>query len=91
MSRPLKPSVRNYFEQPSLSVNQFERLETLIEVNAPSPVRRHLLTRPLVGWSAAAAIAAVLALLVLFPPGLVEDIPMTERIALEVVTFPPPG
>jgi hypothetical protein len=39
---------------------------------------------PLIGWSAAAAIAALLAVILLFPPGRLEDIPTLERIALEV-------
>jgi hypothetical protein len=84
MKRPLKQTVRNHFEQHSLSTDQLERLEALLDVNAPIAAKRRHLARPLIGWSAAAAIAALLAIIVLFPPGLVEDIPMTEQIALEV-------
>jgi len=84
MNRPLKQTVRNHFEQHSLSTDQFERLEALLDVNAPIPAGRRHMVRPLISWSAAAAIVALLAIIVLFPPGLVEDIPMTEQIALEV-------
>jgi hypothetical protein len=84
MNRPLKQTVRNHFEQHSLSTDQFERLEALMDVNTPIPAGRRHRVRPLLGWSAATAIAVLLAIIVLFPPGLIEDIPMTERIALEV-------
>ena len=84
MKRPLKQTVRNHFEQHSLSTDQLERLEALMDVNAPIPTDRRHKARFLLGWSAAATIAALLAIIVLFPPGLIEDIPMTERIALEV-------
>ena len=84
MNRPLKQAIRNHFEQHSLSTDQFERLEALLDVKAPIPAGRRHMERLLLGWSAAAAIAALLVIIVLFPPGLVEDIPMTEQIALEV-------
>ena len=84
MNRSLQQTVRDHFEQHSLSTEQFKRLEALLDVNAPIPASRRHLVQPLIGWLAATAIAALLAIIVLFPPGLVEDIPMTERIALEV-------
>jgi hypothetical protein len=84
MKRPLKQTIRQHFEQHALSIDQFERLEALMAVNAPRPSDRRRRVRPLLGWSAAAAIAALLAIVMLFPPGLLENVPMTERIALEV-------
>ena len=44
----------------------------------------HFLKRWLVTASVAAAIAALLVVTLLFPPGAMDYIPMTERIALEV-------
>ena len=84
MNRPLKQAVRDHFEQHALSTSQLERLEAMMDVNAPGAAGRRLSMSPLIGWSAVAAIAALLAIIVLFPPVLFEDIPMTERIALEV-------
>jgi len=84
MSRPLKQAVRDHFEQHALSGNQLERLEALIAVNEPRSSGRRRSVRPLIGWSATAAIVALLAVIMLFPPGLVKDVPMKERIALEV-------
>ena len=84
MNRPLKQAVRDHFEQLALSTNQLERLEAMMDVNAPGPAVGRLNMRPLIGWSAVAVITALLAVIVLFPPGPFKDIPMTERIALEV-------
>ena len=84
MNRPLKPAVRDYFEAHTLGGDQLERLEALMAVNMPRPAGQRHRVSAWIGWSAAAAIAALLAVMVLFPPGLIEDIPMTERIALEV-------
>jgi hypothetical protein len=84
MKRPLKPAVRDHFEQHTLSTERLERLEALMAVNAPGQASRRRRAAPLVGWSAIIAIAVLLAVIVLFPPGQFEDIPMTERIALEV-------
>ena len=84
MDRPLKQVIREHSEQHVLSTSQLERLEALMAVNTPGPAGRHHRVRFLISWSAAAAIAALLAVIVLFQPGPFEDIPMTERIALEV-------
>jgi len=84
MNRPLKQAVRQHFEQRALSTDQLERLNALMAINAPRPADRLLVARSLIGWPAAAAIAALLALILLFPPGSIEDVPMTERIAMEV-------
>ena len=46
--------------------------------------RRHPVTRPLIAASVTAAIAAFLVITLLFPPGSMDSIPMTEQIALEV-------
>jgi len=84
MNRPLKQAVRDHFEHHALSTNQLERLEAMVDVNAPGAAGRRLSMRPLIGWSAVTAIAALLAIIVLLPPEPFENIPMTERIALEV-------
>ena len=63
MNRPLKQTVRNHFEQHSLSTDQFERLEALMDVNTPIPAGRRHRARPLLGWSAATAIAVLLAII----------------------------
>jgi len=81
MNRPLKQAVRNHFEQRSLSK---DRLESLQKVHAPRPTDRRSIVRPLIAASMAAAIAAFLFTTLLFPPGSMDSIPMTERIALEV-------
>ena len=84
MNRPLKQAVRQHFEQRSLSTGQLERLDALMAVNTPGPAGRRLIAKSLIGWPAAVAIAALLAVIVLLPPGSVDDVPMTERIAMEV-------
>jgi hypothetical protein len=84
MNRPLKQVVRQHFEQRALSTDQLERLEALIAVNAPRPAGRRLIAKSLIGWPAAAAIAALLAVIMLLPPGPVDEVPMTYRIAMEV-------
>ncbi|MEN8207016.1 MAG: hypothetical protein ABFS24_13545 [Pseudomonadota bacterium] len=84
MNRPLKQAVRDHFEQRALSKDRLERLELLLRVNELRPAGRRPITRPLITWSVAAAIAALLAVTLLFPPGSMDNVPMTERIALEV-------
>jgi hypothetical protein len=84
MNRPLKQVVRQHFEQRALSTDQLERLEALMAVNAPRPAGRRLIAKSLIGWPAAAAIAALLAVIMLLPPGPVDEVPMTYRIAMEV-------
>ena len=84
MNRPLKQAVRDHFEQRALSKVRLERLESLQRINAPRPTGRHAIVRPLIAGSVAAAIAAFLVITLLFPPGSMDSIPMTERIALEV-------
>ena len=84
MKRPLKQAVRDHFEQRALSKDRLERLELLQKINAPRPTGRHSIARPLIAGSVAAAIAAFLVITLLFPPGSMENIPMTEQIALEV-------
>ena len=84
MNRPLKQVVRQHFEQRALSTDQLERLEALIAVNEPRPAGRRLIAKSLIGWPAAAAIAALLAVIMLLPPGPVDEVPMTYRIAMEV-------
>lgn len=84
MKRPLKQAVRHHYEQRALSMSQLERLEALMAVDAPKPAGRRLMEKSWVGWSAAAAIAALLAVITLLPPGPLDDTPMTERIAMEV-------
>ena len=83
MNRPLKQAVRDHFEQHTLSKDRLEHLESLLRVNEPQPTARRPITRPLITWSVA-AIAVVLVVATLFPPGSRDYIPMTERIALEV-------
>jgi len=83
-NRSLKPAVRQHFEQRVLSADQLERLEALMAVDAPRPSGRRQLAKSLIGWPAAAAIAALLAVMVLLPLGPVDDVPMTQRIAAEV-------
>ena len=83
MNRPLKQAVRDHFEQHTLSTDRLEHLESLLRVNEPQPTARRHITRPLITWSVA-AIAVVLVVATLFPPGSRDYIPMTERIALEV-------
>ena len=84
MDRPLKQVIREHSEQHALSTDQLERLEALMAVNKPRRTGRHYRMSSLISWSAAAAIASLLVVIVLFQPGPFEDIPMTERIALEV-------
>ena len=84
MNRPLKQAVRQHFAQRALSTEQLERLEARMVVDAPRPAHRRLMTTSWIGWSAAAAIAALLVVVLLSPSGLIDDIPMTERIAMEV-------
>ena len=84
MNRPLKQAVRQHFEQRALSTDQLERLEALMAVDAPLPAGRPAIAKSLIGWSAAAAIAGLLAVIVLLSPGPVDEIPMTDRIAMEV-------
>jgi hypothetical protein len=84
MNRPLKQVVRQHFEQRALSTDQLERLEALMAVNEPRPAGRRLIAKSLIGWPAAAAIAALLAVIMLLPPGPVDEVPMTYRIAMEV-------
>ena len=83
-NRPLKPSVRHYFEQRALSADQLKRLEALMTVDAPGPVDRHHVAHSWVGWPAAVAIAALIAVVVWLPRAPIDDTPMTERIAMEV-------
>ena len=83
MNRPLKQAVRDHFEQRALSKDRLERLESLLRVNEPQPTGRHPITRLMITWSVA-TIAVVLVIAMLFPPGSRDNIPMTERIALEV-------
>jgi hypothetical protein len=83
MNRPLKQAVCDHFEQRALSKDRLERLESLQSVTAPRSTARRPITRPLITWSVA-AIAVVLVVAMLFPPGSRDYIPMTERIALEV-------
>ena len=84
MNRPLKQAVRDHFEQRMLSKDRLERLESLQKINAPRPAVRYSIVKPLIAASMAAAIAAFLVITLLFPPGSMDSIPMTERIALEV-------
>jgi hypothetical protein len=84
MNRPLKQAVRQHFEYRALSTGQLDHLEALMTVNAPVPAGRRLIAKTLIGWSAAAAIAALLAVIVLLPTEPVDHVPMTERIAKEV-------
>ena len=84
MNRPLKQAVREHFEQRALSQDRLERLESLLKVNEPRRTARHPVTRPLIAGSVVATIAAFLVITVLFPPGPMDNVPMTERIALEV-------
>ncbi len=84
MNRQLKQAVRDHFEQRTLSQDRLERLESLLRVSEPRRTDRHPVTRPLFTWSVVAAIAALLVITVLFPPGPMNNVPMTERIALEV-------
>ncbi|MEA2078765.1 MAG: hypothetical protein U9P00_02715 [Pseudomonadota bacterium] len=85
MNRPLKQAVREYFERDELSTDQLERLEALMAGDEQRPADRlRRLPGSVLGWSMAAAIAALLAIFVILPPNLVEDTPMTERIAMEV-------
>ena len=84
MNRPLKQAVRDHFEHRALSKERIERLESLLRVNEPRPTGRRRITRPLITLSAAAAIVALLTVTLLFPPGSMDHVPMTERIALEV-------
>ena len=84
MNRPLKQAVRDHFEQRALSKEQLERLESLQKINAPRPTSRRSIARPLIAASVAATIAAFLVITLLFPPGSMDSIQMTERIALEV-------
>jgi hypothetical protein len=84
MTRPLKQAVRQHFEQRTLSTDQLERLEALMAVDASLPAGRPAITKSLIGWSTAAAIAGLLAAIVLLSPGPVNEIPMTDRIAMEV-------
>jgi len=83
MNRPLKQAIRHHFEQRVLSTEQLERLEALMSVNAPGPAGRPI-AKSWIGWPAAAAIAALLAVIMLLAPGPVDEIPMTDRIAMEV-------
>ena len=83
--RPLKSLLRQHYKSRALSEDQLERLETLLgdqEAEQASWWQR----RPaaLLGWSVAAALATLLAVFVLLPPSVVRDVPVTERIALEV-------
>jgi hypothetical protein len=82
--RPLKPALRQHFEQRALSADQLKRLEALLAVEAPKPAGRRQLASSLIGWPAAAAIAALFAVILLLPLGPTDDIPMTQRIATEV-------
>jgi hypothetical protein len=84
MNRPLKQAVQQHFEHRSLSTKQLERLDTLMAVNAPGPAGRRVIAKSLIGWPATAAIAALLAIILLLPPAPLDDVPMTERIAMEV-------
>jgi hypothetical protein len=84
MNRPLKQAVCEHFKQRALSTDQLEHLEVLMAMNSPRLPRHHRRASFLVGWSAVAAIAAFLAVIVLFPPDQLESVPMAERIALEV-------
>ena len=84
MDRPLQQVIREQSEQHVLSTRQLERLEALMDVDSPRPVARHYRASSLLNWSAAAAIAALLAVITLFPQGPRVESPMTERIALEV-------
>ena len=84
MNRPLKQAIRDHFEQRVLLKDRLERLESLQTINTPRPTGRHSIARPLIAGSVAAAIAAFLVITLLFPPGSMDSIPMTEQIALEV-------
>ncbi len=83
MKRPLKQATREHFERQALSTAQLERLESLIKISEPATTVRHTPWR-LTGWSVAAVAVAILAISVLFPPGLLDQAPVTQRIALEV-------
>ena len=82
MNRTLKHAVREHFERQLLSTVQLERLESLMQVNDPPATVRRPPWR-LTGWSVAAVAVAILAISVLFPPGLLDEVPVTQRIALE--------
>lgn len=84
MNRPLKQAVRDHFDQQVLSGAQVKRLESLMQVNQPHPGVRRIPWQRLTTWSVSAAVAAILAVIVLFPPSLLDEIPVTQRIALEV-------
>ena len=84
MNRSLKQAVRQHFEHRSLSTKQLERLDALMAVNAPGPAGRRVIAKSLIGWSATAAIAALLAIILLLPPAPLDDVPMMDRIAMEV-------
>lgn len=84
MNRPLKQAVRQHFEHRSLSTKQLERLDALMAVNAPGPAGRRVIAKSLIGWPATAAIAALLAFILLLPPTPLDDVPMMDRIAMEV-------
>jgi hypothetical protein len=84
MNRSLKQAVREHFEQRTLATDKLIHLETLMAMKTPTPPLQRHRASLLIGWSTAAAIAAFLAVIILFPPDQLEGIPMTERIALEV-------
>ena len=84
MNRPLKQAVREYYEQRALPEGRLERLEALMNAVEPRKPAGHPILRTYLTWSAAAAVVAFLALIALFPPGPIQDVPITERIALEV-------
>ena len=83
MNGPLKHAVHEHFDRQLLSTAQLERLESLMQLNQPKAGTRHMPWR-LTGWLVAAAAVAILAVIALFPPGLLNEVPVTERIALEV-------
>ena len=84
MNLPLKQAVRNHFKQHVLSQDRLNRLESLLKGNEPRPKGRRHITGPLISWSVAATIVVLLLVTMLFPPGSMDTIPMTEQIALEV-------
>ena len=82
MKGPLKQGVRKHFDRQRLSTVQLDRLASLMRVNEKRAGVRHMPWR-LTGWSVAAAAVAILAVTILFPPGLLDEVPVTQRIALE--------
>ena len=83
MKAPLKQGVHKHFDRQRLSRAQLDRLESLMQVSEKRTGARRLPLR-LTGWSVAAAAVAILTVTILFPPSLLDEVPVTQRIALEV-------